>query len=194
MNRLFSSPGVSQGTLIYSIESTPLQGDGGSISSVVMSVLSQEMTSKSQYKIAYCSLSWGHEPRLTICTLNSDDEGSWTAVVRGAALIGLGIGCEAPPPCRACPYHIGVAASAEFRDYYPERETPHLVYVDEFDGKPRLKDQIKWLVAKGDLITAEDGIEKTVKIVRKMTRTGNRVGSVVVVLSTDREKGHEGTL
>ncbi|KAM7182876.1 hypothetical protein V8F20_012817 [Naviculisporaceae sp. PSN 640] len=121
----------------------------------------------------------------------NDDEGSWTAVVKGAALIGLGIGCQIPTPCRASPYHIGVEVSTEFRDYYPDRETPHLMYVDEFDGKRRLKDQTKWMIAMGDLITPEDGIEKTVKIIRKMPRTGRLVGSVVLVLSTDRKHSHD---
>ncbi|KAM7220175.1 hypothetical protein V8F06_004503 [Rhypophila decipiens] len=112
---------------------------------------------------------------------------NWTAVVKGAALLGLGIGCEIPSPCVACPYHIGVAVSTEFMDYYPEQENPHLLYVDKFDGKRRLKDQTKWIVAKGDLITVRDGIEKTVKISKKMTRAGNRVGSVVIILSPYRD-------
>lgn len=80
-----------------------------------------------------------------------------------------------------------MVVSAEFRQYYPGAETHHLTYIDEFDGKTRIKDQTKWLVAKGDLITEHDRLEKTIKISRKMGRTGNGAGSVTVVCVADRD-------
>ncbi|KAI3320302.1 hypothetical protein HD806DRAFT_507127 [Xylariaceae sp. AK1471] len=107
-------------------------------------------------------------------------EDSWTAVVKGATLMGLGIGCELPPPNSSCPYHIGVVIAERFASYSHEECQK---YTDTFDNVHRAKDNIKWVVAKDDLVTPHEGIEKKVKIVHKVTRTGKKAGRVAVVLS-----------
>ncbi|KAI8635597.1 hypothetical protein F5Y19DRAFT_408383 [Xylariaceae sp. FL1651] len=110
-------------------------------------------------------------------------EDSWTAVVKGAALMGLGIGCEMPAPNSSSSHHIGVVLAEQFARY-SHRESQK--YTDTFDNIARAKDHVKWIVAKGDLLTPHEGIEKKVKIIQKVTRTGKKAGRVIVVLS-----GHE---
>ena len=56
-------------------------------------------------------------------------------------------------------------------------------YQDSFDDLVRAKENIKWLVAKGDLITEEEGIQVSQPIAQKLSRNGNRAGVLKVVLS-----------
>lgn len=95
-------------------------------------------------------------------------------------LKGLGVHCDIPTECIKCPYHIGVVLSQRFTDFdhHPEQR-----YTDSFDNSERARDNIKWMVAKGDLITVEEGIDKQLKLVRKITSRGNQVGTVTIVTS-----------
>ncbi|KAI1373089.1 hypothetical protein F4677DRAFT_430205 [Hypoxylon crocopeplum] len=106
---------------------------------------------------------------------------SWTAVVRGAALIGLGIGCEIPPASTRCPYHVGVVLARRFAewDHYEEQK-----YTDSFDSISRARDDIKWVIAKGDLVSPLQGIEAKVRIIKKVTLKGSQTGRVVLVTSS----------
>ncbi|KAI1737444.1 hypothetical protein F4680DRAFT_214502 [Xylaria scruposa] len=112
-------------------------------------------------------------------------EDSWTAVAKGAVLMGLGLRCEKPPHVASAPYHIGVILAERFASYCHQEDQ---CYVDSFDGISRAKDQIKWVVAKGDLVTPYEQIEKKVKIVHKITPRGKKTGRVKVILSS-----HDGT-
>lgn len=94
--------------------------------------------------------------------------------------MGLGVGCTIPPPALKCPYHIGVVLSKRFAEYDHELAQQ---YTDSFDNVARAKDNIKWVVARGDLVTNDGSIEKRVKILQKLTRTGKTTGRVTVVLS-----------
>ncbi|KAI0532804.1 hypothetical protein GGR58DRAFT_522464 [Xylaria digitata] len=86
---------------------------------------------------------------------------SWTAVAKGATLMGLGIGCEKPPPNSSAPCHIGVVLAERFAGYFHEESQR---YNDSFDDILRAKDNIKWVVARGDLVTPREGIAKKVDI------------------------------
>jgi hypothetical protein len=102
-------------------------------------------------------------------------------VAKGAVLIGLGLGCEIPPEAVKCPFHIGVVVSQRYNEF------DHKVgqkYEDSFDTRtPRAKDCIRWVAAKGDLITANEGIHKTVKLVRRVTPNGSKRGTIRIVTS-----------
>ncbi|KAI1349090.1 hypothetical protein F5Y01DRAFT_327762 [Xylaria sp. FL0043] len=115
-------------------------------------------------------------------------EDSWTAVAKGAVLIGLGVDCEPPPPNVSAPYHIGVVL-AERSANYPYLEQQR--YIDSFDNVVRVKDHIKWVVSKGDLVTPHEQIVKKVKIVHKITPRGKKAGRVRVVLSTHDGNSHD---
>lgn len=109
-----------------------------------------------------------------------DIEASWTAVAKGAALIGLGVGCEIPPSMTRCPIHLGVVLS---RPVSVRSSEPSQTYTDSFDHSYRIRNDITWIVAKGDLITP-DGIDVSLKIIKKITRTGRKAGTVVIVSSS----------
>ncbi|KPM41797.1 hypothetical protein AK830_g4680 [Neonectria ditissima] len=104
----------------------------------------------------------------------------WSAVAQGGVLMGLGLGCRPPPPCKECPFHIGVVL-AERWTVHKHELSQH--YTDAFDKVSRAKESIKWLVAKGDLITQDEGIETTQSIVKKLSSNGNRAGTVTLVFA-----------
>lgn len=105
---------------------------------------------------------------------------SWTAVVKGAVLMGLGKVCDAPPAVSECPYHVGVVVASRFAPYdHVESQK----YVDTFDNITRAKDNIKWIIEKGDLIAHNSAIDKSEKIVRKTNPNGNKTGRVIIVVS-----------
>ena len=106
---------------------------------------------------------------------------SWTAVAKGGVLMGLGVGCDKPEDCVTCPFSIGVVLARPFRAYVHEKSQQ---YTDSFDGQRRAKGHIDWVIAKGDLIT-KTPIEKTVRVIRKLSPGGFTEGRVIVVTSTD---------
>jgi len=126
----------------------------------------------------------GFDPRGVVDPRHGFD--SWTAVAKGAVLMGLGVDCDIPPECIQCPYHIGVVLSPRFAQY-EHREVQR--YTDTFDGSERARDTIQWVVARGDLVEADKAIEKKLRIVRKMTSSGNQVGTVTVLTSAFDGKG-----
>ncbi|KAH7012861.1 hypothetical protein EDB80DRAFT_834451 [Ilyonectria destructans] len=108
---------------------------------------------------------------------------SWSAVAQGGVLMGLGLGCTPPAPSKECPYHIGVVLAERWTEYNHQQGQK---YVDGFDGVTRAKDSIKWLVAQGDLITPDEGIQVTQSIIKKLSRNGNRAGSLKLVFDETR--------
>jgi len=104
----------------------------------------------------------------------------WADVARGAALLGLGIGCPVPPECSECRFNIGVPLAVRFRDF---EHAAHQAYTDPFDGNIRAKDHIQWLAAKGDLIAPNEGISKSVKFTRKIALDARLTGSIYIVFS-----------
>ncbi|KAJ8121543.1 hypothetical protein ONZ43_g2029 [Nemania bipapillata] len=110
---------------------------------------------------------------------------SWTAVAKGAVLMGLGIGCQKPPANSSAPYHIGVVLAERFASYLHEEQQR---YADSFDGVYRAKDHINWVIAKGDLVTPDEMIEKKLKIFHKINPQGKKAGRIIVVISDHEER------
>ncbi|KAI5458969.1 hypothetical protein BGZ63DRAFT_269464 [Mariannaea sp. PMI_226] len=106
---------------------------------------------------------------------------SQTAVAQGGVMLGLGINCERPNVCVECPFYIGVVLAERWMMYNHDTRQE---YQDSFDNKIRAKDNVKWLVNKGDLITTNERIEITQKIIRKIAQKGNKAGRVQLVFST----------
>ncbi|KAL8397870.1 hypothetical protein RB594_004537 [Gaeumannomyces avenae] len=114
--------------------------------------------------------------------LRGDD--SWTAVAKGAVLMGLGRDCDVPPECVRCPYHVGVVAATRYGLYdYRGGGADHRLYKDSFDEVERARDHVSWLFAKNDLVPTTHSTEKTVRIQRKFLRANRKVGTITVVLS-----------
>lgn len=95
--------------------------------------------------------------------------------------MGLGVNYRPPPSNTACPVYIGIVVAERFADYEHELNQK---YQDSFDKADRARNQIKWVVNKGDLIPAGEGITNRLKVVRKMTPTGSQAGTVKIAMST----------
>jgi hypothetical protein len=135
----------------------------------------------------YCVVMIGRTPLAGLVSISTNRSDSWTAVVKGATLMGLGVGCEIPAPNSSCHYHVGVVLAERFTSYSYAKDQQ---YMDTFDHVLRARDHIKWVVAKDDLVTPHEGIEKRVKIIHKVTPKGKKAGRIVVVLSGHEEAGH----
>ncbi len=95
--------------------------------------------------------------------------------------MGLGLDCRPPPPQSPCPVHVGIVVAERFAHYDHE---PLQKYQDSFDKIERAKNQIKWIVNKGDLLPSDGGLTTRLKLVRKMTQTGSQAGTIRIVTST----------
>ena len=94
--------------------------------------------------------------------------------------MGLGVGCIPPAPVTQCPYHIGVVLAERWTRYSHEESQR---YEDSFDNMARAKENIKWVVARGDLITQDEGIHVSQPIIKKLSRNGNRAGVLTLAFS-----------
>ncbi|KAK4188114.1 hypothetical protein QBC35DRAFT_451557 [Podospora australis] len=148
--------------------------------------------SRSEYLFKKVEAEIEHRWKLPLLRGKNVDHGqgpsSWTDVAIGAAVLGLGIECQTPPECFACPYHIGVLVSQPFHEY---ENVENQAYVDMLDLNMRAKNHIKWIVARGDLVTQHGGMKNTTKLVRKIVRVGDQAmrGSVTIVTSEDQRPG-----
>ncbi|KAI0125388.1 hypothetical protein BJ170DRAFT_501363 [Xylariales sp. AK1849] len=104
--------------------------------------------------------------------------GSWPAVAIGAVIMGLGMGCTKPAPVVQFPYDIGIKIARRFASYDHDESQK---YTDSLDWIERAKDNIKWIIGKGDLILPDSPTIKRETLVRKTTPNGNKVGTVVLV-------------
>ncbi|KAK4173157.1 hypothetical protein QBC36DRAFT_360672 [Triangularia setosa] len=143
--------------------------------------------SRSEYLFKKVESEIGHQYRLPVFRGQEGDKSSWTDVVIGAAILGLGMNCNVPPPCAECPYHIGVLISQQFHEYENDERQ---AYTDRIDQNMRAKDHLKWIATKGDLITQAHGINKRLKLVRKIVKLNDQAlrGSCTVVISFDAKQ------
>lgn len=114
--------------------------------------------------------------------MSADEATSWTAVVKGAVLRGLGIGMTAPSPVKKCPRHFGVVISESYASF---KHTQEDMYYDTLDGSKKAKGQLKWLVTKGDLILPEKPTELTFKFARKFRGEDPKSFRLIFVASTE---------
>ncbi|RSM16799.1 hypothetical protein CDV31_004408 [Fusarium ambrosium] len=106
---------------------------------------------------------------------------SWSAVARGGVVMGFSSSGEyrQAPICHQSPCHIGVVLAEPFATFSHE---PDQRYIDTHDGKARAKNNIKWLVLKGDLIENELYVKQ--RIVRKLPKRMNPASRLTVVFDT----------
>lgn len=101
-------------------------------------------------------------------------------MAQGGVLLGLGLDCTPPPLAKPCPVHIGVVLAERWIGSFHSRAQK---YMDTFDKEERAKNNIKWLVTQGDLITEKHPIKVTQKIVRKVSEEASRKGVIQIVFS-----------
>lgn len=112
---------------------------------------------------------------------------SWTAVAKGAVLMGMGLDCQVPPPVIASPFCIGAVLSTHFK---PHTHRDDQRYVDSFEKSPRARNHTHWMVRKGDLVTME-GRHASIKLRRKFNAGGKKSGVVHVVISQNAGLLHQ---
>lgn len=102
--------------------------------------------------------------------------------------MGLQLGYMWPPHSEyhLCPYHIGIVVAEDFAIYTHQ---PEQRYTDSFDGKARARDDVKWLIARGDVVEGSIPTIRTIRLVTRMSQAGRRPGSVTIVLSPDERPG-----
>ena len=111
---------------------------------------------------------------------------SWGAVVRGAVLRGAGLGAQIPTPMGIVPRNYGICVSQYFQGYKghdPRRDA----VVDKLQGVTLAKEQIVWLVRKGDMVGVDEPIVSTYDVSCAFTPSdisNARVMRIVFVATT----------
>lgn len=91
---------------------------------------------------------------------------SWSGVVRGAVLAGIGMGIPIPPKVSRCLRHYGVCVAEEYKHWQHFEQDQ---VSDVFHGRPMARDPLIWKVRKGDLILPNEPIIKVFAINCKFT-------------------------
>lgn len=85
---------------------------------------------------------------------------------------------------RKCEKHYGLSVSQPFsRSTHSEADAYH----DPFDGQKKAKEQIVWLVKKGDAIFSNEPKRASTSLSRKFGRKDLRMFKTFVVISDDDE-------
>ncbi|KAI9777865.1 MAG: hypothetical protein M1839_008542 [Geoglossum umbratile] len=111
----------------------------------------------------------------------------WGGVVKGAVLKGMGIGADMPYRLRSCPRHYGVCVSQIYADWAHDSAR---VVIDEFHGRQVVRDQLIWLVQRGDVILPDKPVVSTFSIGYRFTprhlELGESVRMVIVATALER--------
>jgi hypothetical protein len=107
-----------------------------------------------------------YEPILTI------NLRSWSAVVRGAVARGVELNVRSLVCLRICRRHYGVSISQVFSSW---KHSENDAYDDPFDGQKKAKDQMIWLIHKGDAILSTEAKCASVELCRRFGRGDPKV-------------------
>ncbi len=114
---------------------------------------------------------------------------SWGAVVMGSVLKGAGVGAAALPTVGVCPRSYGITLSQKFAAHLMHGEGD--VFTDKLHGSAMARNQIVWLVRKGDLIPPGGPIVATYNLACNFTNTDiahNMLTRVSLVASDSDER------
>jgi hypothetical protein len=108
----------------------------------------------------------------------SSDVKRWTAVVRGAAIFGIeNSNNGAVTAMSACAQSYGVSVNVPFSEV---AHNPSDRIMDSLSGSVIAKDQLIWLIKKGDLILSDQPREATATFTKYVTKTGDRTGYIPI--------------
>lgn len=90
---------------------------------------------------------------------------------------------------RACRRNYGLKSSQPFSAFKHARGT---TYQDPFDGDTKAKDQMAWLVKKGDLVLSDKGNYSSVQICRRFGTEESKIFSTPLMANDDDDapQGH----
>jgi hypothetical protein len=94
------------------------------------------------------------------------------AVVSGAVLMGAGLVSSQLPVIRVCPRSYGITLFQKVAAYMPHGESDK--FRDKLHGHTMAKNQIVWLVRKGDLIPADGAITAEYSLICNFTSSDAR--------------------
>ncbi|KAH8685431.1 hypothetical protein BGZ60DRAFT_522721 [Tricladium varicosporioides] len=113
-------------------------------------------------------------------------ETSWTAVVRGAVTFGVEKEKNTITTMSACPRSYGIAQHVAFSDV--ESHVNDQIE-DPITGSALAKDQLLWLIKKGDLILSSRPKDVTGHVTVQFAESGPRTGSIQIYAYDKENKG-----
>jgi hypothetical protein len=96
----------------------------------------------------------------------------WAAVARGAVLKGIELDSTSARSLSPSPRHYGFSTSQPF---LARKHSEEDAYFDPFDGGRKARDQMTWLVRKGDVLISDKPKEVTVQFIRRFGVVDPRV-------------------
>jgi len=104
----------------------------------------------------------------------------WSSVVRGAVAWGVEAEHRNVTYVHQSPKHYGLATSQPFSSFeHSEADA----YYDTFDGQKKARDQVVWLIKKGDAIFSTAPKHASIRLCRKFGRNDPRVFKTLLVSS-----------
>ena len=83
---------------------------------------------------------------------------------------------------RRCRRNYGLSVSEPFSSFkHSEKDA----YIDEFDGEKKAKEQMVWLIKKGDAIMSNQPKHASISLCRKFGRSDPRIFRTYLVSSDD---------
>jgi hypothetical protein len=91
---------------------------------------------------------------------------SWSGVVKGAVLRGVGIGMDVAPDVRSCPRHYAICVNELYAGWRHKEEQ---AVTDHVLGKQIVPQQLIWLIRKGDVILPDAPIVSSYVVENRFT-------------------------
>ncbi|OCK81694.1 actin-like ATPase domain-containing protein [Lepidopterella palustris CBS 459.81] len=108
----------------------------------------------------------------------------WSAVVRGAVIKGLEQGAQDLVYMRKCRRSYGISVSEPFSEYKHAKDDE---YIDPFDNKKKAKDQMTWLIKKGDALLSNKSKHASIDICRSFGVKDSRVFRTILVACDEND-------
>ncbi|KAF4631943.1 hypothetical protein G7Y89_g6187 [Cudoniella acicularis] len=112
----------------------------------------------------------------------------WLAVVLGAVQKGCEVQHQNTVYLRKCRKHYGISSSQPFSAYEHLEDN---AYDDPFDGEKKAREQMTWLVQKGDALLSDTPKFASVEVIRRFGLRDSRKFKTRVVISDDDDVAHK---
>jgi len=109
-------------------------------------------------------------------------ENAWSSVVRGAVARGVEADARNVIYMRKCRRHYGVSVSEPFSSF---KHSEADAYIDPFDREKKAREQMIWLIKKGDAILSNEPKQASINLCRKFGRKDPRIFKTYLVSSGD---------
>jgi hypothetical protein len=107
---------------------------------------------------------------------------SWSNVARGAVLCGVDAKFKNMIYTRKCRRNYGLSVSQPFSSFLHSEAD---AYIDPFDGTKKAKDQMVWLIKKGDAILSKEPKHASITLTRRFARRDPKIFRTLLVSYDD---------